>query len=263
MATSRPDYSFARRPIWLVGHLVVVAAVIGFSMLGMWQLSRHQERSEIDARVVARLDHGPVPIADLAETMTSAPDSLEFRRIEARGTYLTDDEVVWQARTLDGASGHQILTPLELADGSAIIVDRGWVPIDISDPPVQGAEPPTDEVTVTGYLRLTQERGSLGPVDPADGRLARISRVDVDRLDAQMSAALLPMWVQLEGQEPPQVNRSPRAMPAPEPGDGPPHLSYAVQWVLFAGVVAVGYPILLRATARERHRRKPEGPGAS
>jgi len=36
-------------------------------------------------------------------------------------------------------------------------------------------------------------------------------------------------------------------VPLPDLGDEGPHFAYAVQWFLFAGVAAVGYPILLRA----------------
>ncbi len=246
-----PDFSFTRRPVWLLGHLVALTAVVGFVLLGMWQLDRHDARSRTDAVLAERLDAAPVPL----ETLLPLDDiaAAEFVPVEATGTYVTAEEVVLQARSLGGVSGHEVLTPLRLDNGAVVVVDRGWVQIDAGDPPVAGAEPP-GEVTVTGYLRPTQVRQGIGPTDPPTGELARVSRVDLERLTRQIEGDLLPMWIQLSAQDPAQPEEYPRIVPPPAPGEGPPHMSYAVQWFLFAAVVLAGYPILLRHTAASRGR---------
>ena len=141
-----------------------------------------------------------------------------------------------------------VLPPAE-ADGSTVLVNRGWVPIDVSGPPVAEAAPTTPTATIRGVLRISEERGRFGPVDAPTGRLERISRVDVARLESQIESPIYPMWVQLIDQTP-EPGLLPQPRPLPDLGEGP-HLSYAVQWFLFAGVVAVGYPILLRRTARQ------------
>jgi surfeit locus 1 family protein len=257
---SAADYSFVRRPVWIVGHLVVLVAVVGFAMLGLWQLERHRDRAALDTRLEDRLVAAAVPIEELTPAMSADPSGVEYRPVVAVGEYLVGDEVILQARSLAGVSGHEVLTPLLLADGTAVVVDRGWVPIDAVGPPVTGATPPSGEVTVTGFLRRTQERASLGPFDPAEGRLERLSRVDVARLGEQIDTPLLPMWMHLTEQTPEQTTPLPRRIPPPEPGDGPPHLSYAVQWWVFAAVVAIGYPVLLNRTARRRPTRRTEDP---
>lgn len=242
--------AFARRPIWIVGHIVALAAVAAFVLLGMWQLRRHDERMLLDDRVETRLAAAARPLDELIRAFGDDPDELELRRAVATGRYLIDDEVILQARTLRGRSGHEVLTPLLLDDGTAVLVDRGWVPIDVAGPPVVGAEPPEGNVAATGYLRATEMRRGLGPVDPPEGRLDRVSRVDIGRLQQQVGPGLLGVYLVLEEQAPPQPDDLPVPIPAPEPGGGPPHLSYAIQWFAFAGVVAVGYPVLLVRTAR-------------
>jgi surfeit locus 1 family protein len=244
---STPDYSFIRRPVWLAGHVIAIAAVIGFIALGLWQLDRRATRSELDDTLRSRLDQPAVALGALVGTTDVA--DVEYRRAIVTGTYDTAGEVILQARSFQGRSGHEVLTPLVLVDGTAVVVDRGWVPIDVEGPPVVGAEPSSDTVTVTGYVRLTQERSGLGPVDPATGVLDRVSRVDLDRLQDQVETPLAPVWLQLAAQEPPQ-DGFPLTLAAPQPGGGPPHLSYAVQWFAFAGVVIVAYPLLMRRTAR-------------
>lgn len=243
------DFSFLRRPVWLVGHIVALVATVGFALLGMWQLDRHDERSRLDSALEARLSVAPVALDALVQDTGGAPSAMEYRRVVLAGTYVVAEEVILQARSLDGRSGHEVLTPLVVGDGSAVIVDRGWVPIDTLGPPVAVAAPPDGQVEVVGYVRQTQVRSGLGPVDPPDGRLDRISRVDLARLQAQTDLELQEVWVQLAEQVPPQEGL-PLLVAPPQPGEGPPHLSYAMQWFAFAGIVLVSYPVLLYRTAR-------------
>jgi len=252
--TTPTDRRPLTRPIWILGHLVAFAAIVGFVLLGQWQLRRNQERQEIDQRITVRVAAQPRPLADLFAELGLDGDELDLRPATATGTYRLDDEVILQARTLGGRSGNEVLTPLDLGDGTAVVVDRGWVPLDVVGPPVEGAEPPPGTVTVTGYLRPTQVRGGFGPVDPPAGDLDRVIRVDLDRLQQQIDLDLAPVYLVLSDQRPAQTVGFPIALPAPEPGGGPPHLAYAVQWFAFAGVVLVGYPILLRRTARHGGR---------
>lgn len=241
---SRRDFRFVLRPKWIAGHLLAIIGIVVFINMGFWQLRRLDERRAFNAKVSSRANPPPAALPDPA-TAGAEADSLDWLLVEVTGTYLPDDEVILQARSLDGVSGHNVLTPL-LVDGQAVIVDRGWVPIDAKDPPVVGAEPVSGTVTVIGVLRKAEVRGSFGPTDPATGRLTRISRVDVVRLQQQMAVDLYPMWIQLTAQDPEVTAPIPQPLPTLNEG---PHLGYAVQWFLFTAVVIVGYPILLWRTA--------------
>ena len=44
------------------------------------------------------------------------------------GRYDPQHEILARARTVNGRVGFEIVTPLVLADGTAVLVDRGWVP---------------------------------------------------------------------------------------------------------------------------------------
>ena len=253
MAAPEPSYAFARRPIWLLGHVVLVVAVVAFTFLGMWQLRRHDDRQAFEAKIESRLNAPAQSIEELEERYLSDPDDVALRRTVVAGSYLVEDEVILQAQSRNGVSGHDVLTPL-LVGERAVIIDRGWVPIDAGEPPIAGAEPPAGSVVVTGIARDTQTRGSFGPRDPASGRLARISRVDIDRLQNQIDADLYPFFVQLESQDPAQAGLFPAPQSAPAVGEGPPHLAYAVQWFVFAAVALVGYPVLLWRTSRRPRR---------
>jgi surfeit locus 1 family protein len=245
----RTDLRFLVRPKWIAGHLLAIVAVVGFINLGSWQLRRLEERRDLNHLMTERLAEAPAPLGELLATYGEDPAAIEFRRVEAVGRYRIDDEVLWQARTLRGRSGHDVLTPLE-TDDRGLIIDRGWVPVDSSDPPVLGARPSSLDVIVTGVIRAGQVRGNLGPIDPDTGDLARVSRVDIAKLQRQIELELFPFYVLLEGQTPEQASGLPLLQDLPDQSEGP-HLGYAIQWFVFASIAAIGYPVLLRKTARD------------
>jgi surfeit locus 1 family protein len=255
-------YRFALRPKWIAGHVLALVAIVGFANLGLWQLRRHDERSVLNEVITSRMEAEPRALADLLATFGESAEALEYRPVLAAGEYLLDDEVLWQARTLDGRSGHDVLTPLRVG-ARALIVDRGWVPIDAGEPPVPGAEPPGGTVVVTGIIRPGQVRSGLGPVDPDDGILTRVARVDLGRLQEQIEPILFPFYLLLTGQDPAQEGPYPALQTLPETGPGP-HLGYAVQWFVFSLIAAIGYPVLLVRTGRDEATtaaRKPaDGP---
>jgi cytochrome oxidase assembly protein ShyY1 len=215
------------RPRWIVGYLLALVVVAGFVRLGVWQLDRHGEKSDLRDAVEAG-QAMPVVSIELA-------DEGSFRRVLAIGEY--DGSLQTRVlRSHEGASGFHVLTPLRMP-GTGILVDRGWIPLDAVVP-----APPRGEVSVEGVLWPAEEGSSV----PAE--LPEVVR----RIDPQIAArfAAYPLrsdYLIFTG----QADGFPT--PADPPGIGlGPHLGYAGQWFLFATVVAVGYPLLLRNRARGR-----------
>lgn len=243
------DWRFARRPYWLLSHLFALAVVVSFVGLGLWQLSRLEQRREANDLVAERSERPPLSVASaLAE---APPDDLDYVAVADRGSFVAEEQVVVRNRSQWGAAGSWIITPLRTASGPTVLVNRGFVP----DVMVEAAEVPVPAgtVEVSGYLRRTQERGSFGPTDPAEGRLSSLARVDVARIDQQVPDDLAPVWLQLAQQEPVPESGLPVPVPLPELGGGN-NLSYAVQWFTFAVLGIVVYVLLLRRRALDDAR---------
>ncbi len=234
-------YRFLLSVRWLVATVVVAAIVATCVSLGFWQIRRLDERIGSNALIEARLSEEPAEMTALAGG--ADPAAVEYRRVWARGTFLPEDEVLVRSQVLDGAAGFHVVTPLRLDDGSIVMVNRGWVPLSMDRPPVS-ARPPAGTVRVDGIVRLSQIRRGVGPVEPP-GRIQVVSRIDLERLAAQLPGPVVPVWIQLKG-SPSDV---PVPLPEPDVDDEGPHRSYAIQWFSFATVGVVGFGALIRRSA--------------
>lgn len=227
------DYRFARRPRWIVGHVLVVGLAVLFVSLGLWQLRRLDDRRDTNAVVETRTALAPEPVDALVDPGDAGDtlDDLRFRAVTAAGTYRADADLAVRA-TQDGRSGGRVFSVLDLAGGEAVVVLRGFVAPQ-ADGSLVAPPPPRGAVEVSGVLipreRLegTFERGVDDLLERVDGALP----VVVQATTAEAGDAVVPV-------------------PPPDLGDGP-HLGYAVQWFLFTAVGVVGYPVLLRRRARE------------
>lgn len=245
------------RPTSLIGHVLVVIVAVTCVLLGQWQLDRLATVRENNLRAAERLEQPPVDLAALADpaaTTTVDEADLEYRRVEVAGTFRPDEEVLQRNRSYQNQSGFHLLTPLELTDGGVVLVRRGWVPADLSEPPVVEATPEAGEVTVVGVLeRPVGQPPGIGPTDPDEGSLERVFHADTARLDQQIDGELFPMVLRIDAEPSGAVGRDQLPVPA-----GPPileegsHLSYAVQWHAFALIALITYGAWLRTRSRNR-----------
>ena len=189
----------------------------GCVLLGRWQLDRLGQRRARNAVLAARLALPPVPVR---RDVTA--DSARQRRVTAHGVYDFAAERTWPGRSFQGTPGVALVTPLRLADGSAVLVDRGWVPSPDAFHVDRTLYREPDTATVTG-IALIPPRG----------------RGDVD------VSGFLPFVIQLEAPPPEPAKGLPRRWPPPTFDDGP-HLSYAIQWFSFALIALVGTAVLIR-----------------
>lgn len=246
-------YRFALRPKWIVSHLFVAALVVGMIAAAFWQFGRLQQKKDRNARISARTAEPLVPVDALssADKGYATSSDIEFRRATATGRYLADQEVLVRSRSRDGTPGSWILTPLDLGNGQAVVVNRGWIPNSGELNAVPSSDrAPSGEIRVSGLVRQTETRGRFGPRDPRAGTLDNLARADVARFDQQVGERLLPLYLQLQSQSPRARTDLPRPVPKPELDEGP-HLSYAIQWLIFTTVALVGYPLILRRRAGE------------
>jgi cytochrome oxidase assembly protein ShyY1 len=247
-------YRFLVRPRWIAFHVLVATGVAAMVSLGFWQLDRHTERQSFNDEVRSRAVRPVVPIGELVDRNVAGVDAarleeMEWRTVSATGTYLSDEQVLIVNRSQGGVAGRNVVTPLLLADGSAVLVTRGFVALAA---PVPAA--PSGDVTVIGRLRTTADRSLGGLTDPP-GERVEFQRLDIDRIAAQIDVDVIRMSIDLLEATPPVDTASgdPFPLPDPELASGP-HLSYMVQWWIFSLCAVVGWVFAVRRSVRTRRR---------
>jgi len=247
-----PRLVISRRWRWLT--LGVLTLMLIFIRLGIWQLDRLAERRANNALIVERTN-GP------ALTITGEPiaaEANEFRPVTVSGTFDPSHEIVLRNRSLNGVPGVHVVTPLRI-DGSdkAVLVDRGWIPLELAEPEDRQAFAVSGPVEIEGYLRTSRTpSGRFAPADrqPDEGRLDRWFRPDLARIARQIPYPILPYYVEQAAGE---NNVLPHPQPSIELSEGP-HLGYAIQWFAFAIIVVCGYAALVVTRTKQEQEGQTE-----
>ena len=243
-------------------NLLAVVFVVGMSALcirlGFWQISRLHEKQRLNAALRSALASTPVAIG-----AATPADSAVGRRVEVTGRYDEHRQLLLAGRAHAGAPGVSVVTPLVLANGTAVLVERGWLYSDDATHAHPERWPEPGERTVVGVARAFERHaGRSAPIslsaDP-DTTLLSARWLDRDSIASAFPYALAPFVVkQLPG---PGVPSEPiRTEPAPY--DETMHLSYAIQWFLFAAILSIGSLILARTRRRGTPTLVPRMPTA-
>jgi cytochrome oxidase assembly protein ShyY1 len=244
-------YRFLLLPKWIAFHLLIVALVITMVNLGFWQLRRLDQRQAFNALVTTNISQPAAPLGTVL-TASTDPAGVEWRTVTVTGTYVPGQQVLVVNRSQGGQLGRNVVDVLRLADGTAVVVNRGFAPIAVPAPPA-----PSGSVTVTGVLRRSELRHAGQPEDASGVVLTEIRRIDIDKLAPQIGSPVLPVYVQATRVDNPVL----QPIEPPELTNGP-HLSYAIQWFVFSICAVAGWVLAVRRSAATRSGRPPKRRGA-
>ena len=248
-------YRFLLTPRWLgILALTLVAALV-MVWLGNWQLDRYRGRTAINERIDAGLRMAPVPLREALAAPTGGPgtagppptEERTFTRVTVTGRYDTDNIVLVRGRTVESKVGFEVVTPLVLADGTAILVDRGWIPPAPGGAMAQPQVPatPTGEVTIEGRVNVSESGG--GTVTRREGRL-ETRRIALPQLAPELPYPVHGAYLLLDEQTP-AADPVFKAVPVGHANNWQ-NLGYVVQWWIFAAMTLFGYGWIARREAR-------------
>lgn len=238
---------FSRR-YWLL-TLIVVAGVALCIWAAFWQMDRREQKRLLNQQIVERWD---APLFELNQEILPADlELLEYRRVRAVGVFDYEHEIVLKNDVRDGAPGVNLITPLVLPDGRAILVARGWVPVDQAtlEHAAQFVEP--SDAPVVGVLKESQTlAGAPEPTTPQ----REWFRVDLEAIQKQIPYTVLPAFLAMLPEPGRIATDLPMRSPPPALADEYMHVGYTMQWLSFAAIGVFGYVPLLIYLERRRKR---------
>jgi surfeit locus 1 family protein len=224
----------------LLPTVLAAAAVAGFAFLGSWQLGRAEEK-----RAMARNFTAGGPALPWTRLTADAP---RYQRVELRGFYDGEHQFLLDNMSHESVAGVQVLTPLVLDDGKAVLVNRGWLPFGATRQDLPDVGVDSGKRTVVGRIDELPRPGIWLEGPKAGGWPRLVQYPTMAELAADLGRDLAPKQVLLDPGVPDGYVRDWQV-----PGTTPDrHLGYALQWFALAALVAVIWFVLAF--------RKPEEP---
>ncbi|WP_405142955.1 SURF1 family protein [Sphaerisporangium sp. NBC_01403] len=245
-------YRFLLTPRWLALHVLVLVLIPSFVFLGRWQFGRYEQRSSASSLATGNLAAAPVPLTSLDGPGAAVPASVRYRSVTTTGRYDPSHELLVRRRTQNSRPGFYVLTPLVTADGTAALVNRGWVKMGpTADAPPEVPPPPSGEVSVTGRLRQAETEESTGITNRSGLPPRQVLLINTPDLAKTVPYKLFGGYVELTEQRPGAAT-APEPVPDPDIGGGGGlNLAYGVQWWMFIGIAIGGWIMLIRREARD------------
>ena len=245
------EFTFQPAPIPSLITLLILPLLLA---LGFWQLDRAQQKEAIQSTYTAHAALPPVPVT--AVDMTD-PGS-RYRKVIAEGRYDGRYQILLDNQVQGGQPGFHVFTPLRIpGKAEAILVNRGWVPLEGSRQQLPAIAVTEAAVMVRGRLAQPANPGlRLGEPEASDLDWPRIvSYVDYERLAAELGYPLAPAVILLDPEAEQGYRRKWRPLAS---GFGPErHTGYAVQWFSLA-VTLVGISIVVNTRRNCRVKKRGE-----
>jgi cytochrome oxidase assembly protein ShyY1 len=230
---SREPYAYAKSALALV-------LILGCFWASQWQYHRGSDRHDRNFEITSQT---ALPLIQLESALVNL-DENEWRRVSVTGTFNNERQILLRNRYFEGKYGFEVLTAFTSTSGRLFWVDRGWVQAGASaveEPEIVPA--PNGEVEIIGRIRFDRSlpQGNFFAL-PSDGT-GLISEANA-RSSNEIIGIDSPFYLDLlSGSMPELTPQVPAELP--ELSDGP-HLAYAVQWIIFAGLIMYGRFLIRR-----------------
>ena len=221
------------RPRWIILTFLLAILIYLFIELSGWQFDRYHQRIDRNKDFVTAVAGVPIPI----ENVSQLNNLKQWGKVSLSGQYLDAESKLVRKRYLKNSLGFWVLTPFQLANNEILLVNRGWIPsANSSTSELAIPNSPTQQVLIEGYLQPMEKFKA----NPADLPSNQINDINVEKFQGNIYPNF---YVQVGKSSPAEKDIG--IIYLPEVSNGP-HLSYAIQWILFALLLPIGWYVLLK-----------------
>lgn len=221
------------KPRWIALTAFLLIMIYLFIRLSDWQFDRYNTRIQNNEITTTALSSEPINLTDLSQVS----DLKDWQKVSIKGEFMNSDAKLLRRQYLESSLGFWVITPLKLDNDQVILVNRGWIPIAESSTSQQ--EIPSSQqgdVTIIGYVQTLKDTRR----EPEDLPINQINYLNSTNFSSQ---PLSTNYLQLASMTP--MDNQVAIIPLPELSNGP-HFSYAIQWILFALMLPIGWYVLLK-----------------
>lgn len=237
------NYIFHPNIVLIIIMLILISL---FTRLGLWQLSRAEEKQKLEETIKY---HNNLPPLTIDGLINLDPD-LRFRKVVVRGEYEEGQHIFLDGKKHQNQIGYHIVTPLIIAgtNNVQVLVNRGWIKMNKNGNTLPAIPTPKGVVEVKGTIEIprTPPFISLPPVDADRNWGVRWPFLDTDYYAAQYNIRVQPFYIL---QDPDDQYGFIREWPVFKTKQDM-HIGYAIQWFAFA-VITIAVYLGLSVTRRK------------
>ena len=233
---------------WTGWFLVATTFAVACVGLASWQIDRRAEAVSKIERVATNYDKTPIDAEEALSLSESEVIAIEWRQVRLKGSYLLESSLLVRNRAVAGQPGFVQLIPFETNTGDIVVIERGWIAADSKLNPSADFEPSDGSKSIVARVRLSE---TIANRDSPVGQLTSINLPEIETLlgtDIETG-----FYLRLVSESPSEAGYpQPLSRPVLDEGN---HLSYAVQWIIFA---LMGFFALFWAIRQESEYREME-----
>lgn len=207
----------------LIGYILLMVLLIS---LGCWQLERAEQKQEYLQKQEQLLQQAPLL---LDKNTPDDLDSLKFRSVSVSGVYDIGHQFLLDNQHVNGKVGYFVLTPLQLVEGKVILVNRGWVPLNVNRKILPDISLKQQHVVLSGRINSFPSVGLklVGADIPTPTWPAIVQVVNPVELGKALHAGLYAFQIELD---PAAAEGYVRNWTIPVLITPEKHVAYALQW---------------------------------
>jgi cytochrome oxidase assembly protein ShyY1 len=198
-----------------------------FVALGFWQLDRADEKRSINARWDRQVRQAPEPL----ETLPEPSPALAFRPVLVSGRPIPGRDFLLDNRINQGRYGVEVISPLAMASGQIVLINRGWLAADPTRQSLPTVPPLPGGVELEGHVYVPPGKSYVLGEVAADSAWPRmVQAAPVPALAEMLGERVYPYMVRLApGSDGALLADWPLVNAQPEK-----HTAYAFQWFAMA-----------------------------
>lgn len=219
----------------IITTILVVAAMAVMIRLGFWQLDRLAQRRELNAKATAQMQAAPLTLLNLTGLSESELAGFQYRAVDLSGRFDFSQQIALSNQEWQGHPGVHLITPFILAGSNqAVLIDRGWIPYEESDPSKWNQFAEAENAEIHGRLLLSQS----SPWGAPSGANVIWYRIDIPGIQHLVTFQLQPVYVKA-APEGAVKNLPYRSQVTLDLSEGP-HMGYALTWFSFSAILGIG-----------------------